>query len=138
MGLSITTEQPQANKIWLTLRGQLVDETAHQLDSEFDLMVDHDGMTIVLDLTNLDYIASAGLRSIFKIRRWIKATDGKLVLLNPSPQVKKVFETVKAVPVKSVFMSIEELDQYLNLVQSGAADTDPFQQVNSVSGRLTA
>ena len=43
--------------------------------------------------------------------------DGRTLLLNPQPQVKKVFEIVKAVPVAEVFASVTELDQYLDHMQ---------------------
>ncbi|MGN6093137.1 MAG: STAS domain-containing protein, partial [Luteibacter jiangsuensis] len=36
---------------------------------------------------------------------------------NPQPQVKKVFDIVKAVPVAEVFASVGELDQYLDHMQ---------------------
>ena len=55
---------------------------------------------------------------MFKIKKWAKATGGGFVILNPTPQVKKVFEIVKAVPVKSIFNTTEELDDYLDQVQS--------------------
>ena len=118
MGLSVTTEQVQSHTIKLVLSGRLDTETAHQLDAEAERVVSEDGMVVVLDLSNLEYISSAGLRSVFKIKKWAKATAGDFVILNPTPQVKKVFEIVKAVPIKSIFNTTEELDEYLDQVQS--------------------
>ena len=128
MELSITTER-QADKVWLALQGWLVNETAPQLEAEFEQLVDHDGMTVVLDLSNLQYIASAGLRCIFKIKNWLRATGGKLVVLNPGPQVKKVLDIVRAIPPKSIFKSIEELDQYLHYIQSSVTDANQARRV---------
>lgn len=118
MGLSVTTEQVQSHTIKLILSGRLDTETAHQLDAEAERVVCEDGMVVVLDLSELEYISSAGLRSVFKIKKWAKATSGDFVILNPTPQVKKVFEIVKAVPIKSIFNTTEELDEYLDQVQS--------------------
>lgn len=75
------------------------------------------GGTVVLDLSALDYISSAGLRSIAKIRKAMRAREGHTLLVNPQPQVRKVFEIVKAVPVSDVFSSVEELDAYLDRIQ---------------------
>lgn len=75
------------------------------------------GGTVVLDLSALDYISSAGLRSIAKIRKAMRARDGHTLLVHPQPQVRKVFEIVKAVPVSDVFSSVEELDAYLDRIQ---------------------
>ena len=118
MGLSVTTEQVQSHTIKLVLSGRLDTETAHQLDAEAERVICEDGMVVVLDLSDLEYISSAGLRSVFKIKKWAKATSGDFVILNPTPQVKKVFEIVKAVPIKSIFNTTEELDEYLDQVQS--------------------
>lgn len=118
MGLSVTTEQVQSHTIKLVLSGRLDTETAHQLDAEAERVVSEDGMVVVLDLSELEYISSAGLRSVFKIKKWAKATAGDFVILNPTPQVKKVFEIVKAVPINSIFNTTEELDEYLDQVQS--------------------
>ena len=118
MGLSVTTEQVQSHTIKLVLSGRLDTETAHQLDAEAERAVCEDGMVVVLDLSELEYISSAGLRSVFKIKKWAKATNGDFVILNPTPQVKKVFEIVKAVPINSIFNTTEELDDYLDQIQS--------------------
>ena len=118
MGLSVVTHQVQSHTIKLVLGGRLDTETAHQLDVEAERVVSEDGMVVVLDLAELEYISSAGLRSVFKIKKWAKATGGDFVILNPTPQVKKVFEIVKAVPIKSIFNSTKELDDFLDQVQS--------------------
>ena len=118
MGLSVTTEQVQSQTIKLILSGRLDTDTAHQLDAEAERVVSEDGIVVVLDLSDLEYISSAGLRSVFKIKKWAKATGGDFVILNPTPQVQKVFEIVKAVPIKSIFNTTEELDEYLDHVQS--------------------
>lgn len=118
MALDITIDTIQENTVRIALTGRLDTETAVQFDSETESAVNHDGMIVILDLSALDYISSAGLRSVFKMKKWVKATDGEFAILNPTPQVKKVFEIVKAVPIKSIFGTMEELDEYLDAVQS--------------------
>jgi hypothetical protein len=39
------------------------------------------------------------------------------LLVNPQVQVRKVFEIVKAVPVKEIFENVRELDEYLDRIQ---------------------
>jgi anti-anti-sigma factor len=118
MSLQVTIDPIQDNTIRIALAGRLDTETAAQFDGETESAVGHDGMVVVLDLAALDYISSAGLRSVFKMKKWVKATDGHFAILNPTPQVKKVFEIVKAVPVKSIFNTMAELDEYLDAVQA--------------------
>ena len=47
----------------------------------------------------------------------MRARDGQTLLLNPQVQVRKVFDIVKAVPIKEIFQDMQELDQYLDQIQ---------------------
>jgi anti-anti-sigma factor len=118
MALSVNIDHLQDRTVRVALSGRLDTETAPQFDEIVDGSLSDDGMVVVLDLADLDYISSAGLRSVFKVKKWVKATDGHFVILNPAPQVKKVFEIVKAVPIKTIFNTMEELDEYLDAVQN--------------------
>ncbi|RDI98027.1 anti-sigma factor antagonist [Dyella solisilvae] len=119
MTFNLNTEGESPNRITLRLHGRLDAQTFN----DFDLaMLDvlpriAEGGTVVLDLSGLDYISSAGLRSIAKIRRSTRARGGHTLLLNLQPQVRKVFDIVKAVPVNEVFASLQELDDYLDHMQ---------------------
>ena len=71
----------------------------------------------MLDLAELQYISSAGIRSIFRARKALSARGGKVVVVNPQPQIQKVFDVVKAVPMNEIFSSLAEADAYLDLMQ---------------------
>jgi anti-sigma B factor antagonist len=43
-------------------------------------------------------------------------------MVNMQPAVQKVFDIVRALPLKSVFRSIEELDEYLDAMQRKARE----------------
>ena len=47
---------------------------------------------VVLDLSELDYIASAGLRALKRLSGDVKANGGKLVIRNVQEDVMEVFE----------------------------------------------
>ena len=57
------------------------------------------------------------MRSIFRARKLLAARGGTLVLANAQPQVQKVFDIVKAVPLSEIFRSVEEADAYLDKIQ---------------------
>lgn len=80
-------------------------------------MLDTRITTLVLDLSALEYISSAGIRCIFKARKALATRHGKVLVSNPQPQIRKVFDMVKAVPLSDVFASTEELDAYLEAMQ---------------------
>ena len=73
---------------------------------------------IVLDMRNLDYISSAGLRVIFKAAKAMKGAGRSLAVANRQPQIEKVFEILHALPDMAVFTNDEELDEYLDAMQA--------------------
>jgi stage II sporulation protein AA (anti-sigma F factor antagonist) len=46
---------------------------------------------LVLDLTEMDYISSAGLRVLLKLAKQIQKAKGKVVLFGLRPNVREVF-----------------------------------------------
>ena len=81
------------------------------------LLATADLRSLVLDLAGLEYISSAGIRSIFKARKALAARNGKALVMNPQPQIQKVFDVVKAVPMNEIFASTAEVDAYLDAMQ---------------------
>ena len=67
---------------------------------------------VLLDLSGVDYISSAGLGALFSLKKSLMANKGELLFRNLKPQISKLFEIVKALPKESVFKSIEEADKY--------------------------
>lgn len=119
MTLIVRSESPTPERSTVWLEGRLDANTFTDLDDalrDITPMVDNNG-TLVLDLSQLEYISSAGLRSLAQLRKQMHDRGSRTLLLNPQPQVKKVFDIVKAVPVKEVFASIAELDNYLDHIQ---------------------
>jgi len=53
-----------------------------------------------------------------------RSGTGKSVLLNPTPQVKKVLDIVKVPELSVVFKNVQELDAYLDLMQKKVAEGD--------------
>lgn len=72
---------------------------------------------IVFDMKETDYMSSAGVRIVFKVQKEMKEKGGLFYITNLQPQIKKVFEIINALPSLQVFESIEELDQYLDVMQ---------------------
>jgi anti-anti-sigma factor len=101
----------------VALIGRLDTETAPSLDAELQRVLTTPVKVIVFDLRALDYISSAGLSALFRARKAMQARAGEALLVNPQPQVQKVFDIVKAVDVKTVFRDVTELDEYLDEMQ---------------------
>ncbi len=122
MPLKITVEDSRAFTKTVSLEGRLDNETAPELDQKLDDVLSSPMKVLIFELKGLEYIASAGIRSIFKAQKAMKARSGEAVVVNPQPTVQKVFDIVKAVNLKTVFASVQELDTYLDTIQRRIAE----------------
>ena len=122
MALKVHVTQDRSISRTVHLIGRLDHESVVVLDSELDKLAHQPMDVLVFDLADLEYISSAGLRSIFAIQKVMAARAGRIVLLNAQPPVQKVFEIVKAAELGVVFTSIQELDSYLDAMQRKVID----------------
>ena len=101
----------------VVLAGRLDTNTYESLDEKLAPLLTGDLQSLVLDLAGLEYISSAGIRSIFKARKALGGHGGKVLVVNPQAQIQKVFDVVKAVPLNEIFSSTAEVDAYLDAMQ---------------------
>jgi len=118
MALQILVENNNPSTLDLALHGQLDSLTADDLDKSIQVNLTQNTKTLLFDLQNLTFVSSAGLRVFAKARKTLRARGGHVFFTNLTPQVKKVFDIVKAVPISEVFANAEELDKYLTVMQS--------------------
>jgi anti-anti-sigma factor len=116
--LEIEVYKSSTSKCRIELNGRLDTATASSFDekvAEVDAKVHS---LQIVDLAGLTYISSAGVRSLFKARKQVQDLGGQFMLVNPQPQIKKVFDIIKALPNTAIFVSEKELDQYLAVQQN--------------------
>lgn len=106
----------------ISLAGSLDTDTAPQLQDKIDQTIDSTVHMVIMDLKRLEFLSSAGLRVIFKTKRLMDSHEGKFMLLNLQPQVRKVFDIIKALDGMNVFRSQEEMDEYLTAMQNKVLD----------------
>ena len=99
------------------LGGRLDTHTHEALDQALHPLLGDRVQSLVLDLAALEYMSSAGIRSIFKARKALAGHGGKVLLVNPQAQIQKVLDVVKAVPMHEIFASVAEADAYLDAMQ---------------------
>ena len=109
----------------VSVGGRLDTHTYAELDTALAPLLADPGITsLVLDLGGLEYISSAGIRSVFKARKALAPRGGKVLVVNPQPQIQKVFDMVKAVPLGEIFTSVAEADAYLDAMQRKVLEGD--------------
>jgi len=72
------------------------------------------GNQVVLDLSRLEYISSAGLRVLMIAAREAKAKQGKLIAVALQPVVREIFEISKFTLVFQLFDSVQEALQKIS------------------------
>jgi anti-sigma B factor antagonist len=94
--------------------------TFNVFDEKMDDILKQKPDVIIFDMEFADYLSSSGIRVFLKTKKALKQTDGRMVFMNLQPQIKKVFDILKAIPTLKVFASVEELDNYLDTMQKAA------------------
>ncbi len=122
MSLEIVTTSEENNGKRISIAGSLDSNTAQQLQQCVDSEINDSIATIIFDFKDLDFLSSAGLRVIFKTKKMMDTSGGKFLLVNLQPQIKKVFEIIKALDGMNVFKNQEEMDNYLAAMQSKVID----------------
>jgi anti-sigma B factor antagonist len=117
MSLEIDISAEQNNGKRISIAGSLDSNTAQQLQQSVDTEVDDSTSTVILDFKNLNFLSSAGLRVIFKTKKIMDNNGGRFLLVNLQPQIKKVFEIIKALDGMNVFKDQDEMDNYLAAMQ---------------------
>ena len=117
MSLQIQVSPPGNGSQRVVLAGRLDTHSYEDLDEALAPLLHRQLQSLVLDLAGLDYISSAGIRSLFKARKALGGHGGKVLLVNPRAQIQKVLDVVKAVPMSEIFASTAEADAYLDAMQ---------------------
>lgn len=117
MNLSVQIQPANNGSQRVAIGGRLDTHSYQELDRQLAPLLASPIHSLVLDLANLEYISSAGVRSVFKARKALAARGGRVLVAHPQPQIQKVFDVVKAVPLNEIFSSMAEADAYLDAMQ---------------------
>jgi anti-anti-sigma factor len=122
MSLEIIITPEANNRKRISVAGSLDSNTAAELQQSIDTEINQSISTTIIDFKELDFLSSAGLRVIFKTKKLMDNSGGKFLLVNLQPQIKKVFEIIKALDGMDVFKDQEEMDEYLTAMQNKVKD----------------
>ena len=87
--------EPLDDTVWLVgVSGRLDQLQTAELEAEFARLLDEDHVNIIVDLTDVTYVNSGGLRCLVSVWRQARKFDGDVVLCNLSPRITEVFNIV--------------------------------------------
>ncbi|WP_407429499.1 STAS domain-containing protein [Treponema sp.] len=97
------TEVRNEHSVTLTISGRIDVETSATLESEISNWLTSPVVwTLILDLSAVEYISSAGIRVLLSAQKKMKEKH-ELIIRNPSQFCKQVFEVTGA----DIFLKIE-------------------------------
>lgn len=97
--------QPSAEII--VIKGRLDVTTTQDLEKTFTDLFNAGKNKMLIDCTELDYISSAGLRTLLTAAKTSKKVDGKIVLANLNTNVKQIFEISGFTSIFDIFDSMQ-------------------------------
>jgi len=98
------------------ISGPLDTATYEEFEKDVSPLLVAGTKAIILDMAQVNYVSSMGVGAIFKVAQAVRAQKGELVMIHLQPQIKKVFDIIKALP-GSIFTSVQEADAYLDEIQ---------------------
>ena len=105
------TSRRFANAVVLNAVGRLDQDSCDAFKGDLMSHVEssaRDGGAIVLDLSGLEYVSSAGLRCFMLASRQAKAQQGRIVVAALQPMVQEIFEISHFNLVFQVFPTVRE------------------------------
>lgn len=118
MPLKITTEERKPGVFMVKFAGRLDSATCSACEDNVKTLLKKSTRILMLDLKELEYISSMGLRIVLEARKALHGPGRHVVLLHVQPQVAKVFDLADILPKTSIFDSVESADIFLEAVQN--------------------
>ena len=75
-----------------TLEGEMDTAAALEVEETLKPLYTTDGKDVIIDCTNLEYIASSGLRILISILKGAKSAGSRVVMRNVNDDIKNVFK----------------------------------------------
>lgn len=104
--MTISTESMEGEVTRVILDGRLDIQGSAAIDLKMNVLAGSSKF-LLLDLTNVSFLGSMGLRSIVLPAQTVKRRGGKMALLNPSPMVEEV---LKASNIDEIIPIYHDLD----------------------------
>ncbi len=97
----------QGDRVILTISGRLDAMTAPECEKAIDDILNGGTMLLLIDLGEVGYVSSAGLRAILKAAKALYGV-GRLALARPQDNVREVLEITGFGEIMPIYSSLEE------------------------------
>jgi anti-sigma B factor antagonist len=102
------SEDRKADAVILALSGKLDATTAKTFEDRILGVINGGTQRLVVDLSQLDYVSSSGLRVFILAAKRLQTVDGKIVLCSMKDHVRQVFDLAGFSSMLSIYASRDE------------------------------
>ncbi len=99
--------------VTLSVSGRLDAVSSVDAEKEFNEVLDAGHDMLLIDLSGLDYISSAGLRVLLVVAKRIQQKGGRVTLAGMVAGVKEVFEISGFSSIFKIFDSIDDANVFM-------------------------
>ena len=102
------SEDRRADAVVLALSGKLDATTAKTFEDRILGVFNSGAQRLVVDLSQLEYVSSSGLRVFLLAAKRLQATEGKIVFCGLQDQIRQVFDLAGFSSILSIYGSRDE------------------------------
>src|SRR5215470_3443069 len=101
-------EEKRGNVKIVGLRGRLDANSSPAVEKQLQAIMDRGEDRLVLDLSELTYISSLGLRIFIAVAKNIQKANGKLALAGLNDHIYEIFKIARFTNIFSIYPSCDE------------------------------
>ena len=103
-----TTIKNEGDISIISLTGSLDTNTSKEAEDQINKLLEEGSIKLLIDLTDLDYISSSGLRILLSTSKKLKPLKGEMRICGLNETVNEVFEISGFTMIFKIFKTIEE------------------------------
>jgi len=116
MSLDIQIKKKKDYVYGVELKGSIDVDSYQQLEDELKEIINQDTKAVIVDMAGVDYISSIGIRVIVWAKKEMKKNEASFAMVNLQPQIEKVFDSMKILPMLDIFSDMPEADMYIDQI----------------------
>lgn len=116
MGLDIKIIKKSDYVYSVGLNGSIDSDTYQKLEGELNKIISEKTKAVIFDMGGVTYISSIGIKVVIETKKALEKNNASFAMINLQPQIKKVFDVTKILPMFEIFDDMPEADKYIDQI----------------------
>jgi len=116
MGLEVKITKKKDYVYSVELKGPIDSKTYQELEQELNEITNENTKAVILDMSGVDYVSSMGVKVVITAKKSLERKKASFAMVDLQPQVKKVFDMLKILPMFDIFDDAPEADKYIDQI----------------------